>query len=136
MFFMELCTCRQEIQESREFSGICAFCQQQPKTRQNKLQQYESLAGLVATLATGHKATIVQALQHFLTTENGEALLNTLILLEKLIEKGIVSCQIVDLSLRTGLELKRLDANRNIAVKSSKILATLDFIKNYKLPVL
>ena len=91
----------------------------------------------MASLATGHKATIVQALQHLLTTENGEALLNTLVLLEKLIAKGIVSCQIVDLSgLRTGLELKRLDANRNIAVKSSKILATLDFIKNYKVPVL
>ena len=90
------------------------------------------LNSLVQELKTSEKLNILFSLKHVLETESDENILRALLLTEKILEQGLITANVLLTVLKTNLELRKVDENRKISVKSSKILATLEYLKDYK----
>ena len=115
------------ITGTEEFSRIHSFC-----VNDQLPVDLDVLGLLVLQLRTGEKLNVLYSLKHVLETESNDSILRALILLEKLIELSLISANVLFTVLRPNLEYRKTDENRKISVKSSKILATLEYLKDFK----
>jgi len=122
----------QLISECQEFNIIHQFCCKNPSENQNFVN-YDQLQEVLQKLqSSGNKTVILQSLQYILTTESENNLLRCLCVIEQVMQTWLLSAAVILAALRVPLESRRLDPDPTIAVKSSKILSTLEFLKNYK----
>lgn len=115
------------ITATDEFVKIRQFCTNEPLP-----VDLDILNSLVQELKTSEKLNILFSLKHVLETESDDNILRALLLTEKILEQGLISTNVLLTVLKTNLELRKVDENRKISVKSSKILATLEYLKDYK----
>ncbi|XP_023340252.1 uncharacterized protein LOC111710404 [Eurytemora carolleeae] len=111
------------ITATDEFVKIRQFCMDEPLP-----VDLDILNSLVQELKMSEKLNILFSLKHVLETESDENILRALLLTEKILEQGLITANVLLTVLKTNLELRKVDENRKISVKSSKILATLEYL--------
>ena len=78
------------------------------------------------------RLNILYAVKQLLETESVPAIFRLLLVVEKIAERAQVPAAVVLSVIRTQLELRRNDGDKMIAVKTMKILAILDYLKDFK----
>jgi len=124
----------QLISECAEFTLISQFCCRNTLTEEKRHNfiDFDKLQELMDACSSGSKTNILHSLQYLLATESDVALLRCLCVIERVIQSWLVNATAILAALRVNLESRRLDSDTRVAVKSSKILSTLEFLKNYK----
>ena len=78
------------------------------------------------------RLNILYAVKQLLETESVPAIFRLLLVVEKIAERAQVPAAVVLSVIRTQLELRRNDGDKMIAVKTMKILAILDYLKDFQ----
>jgi hypothetical protein len=116
-----------------EHRHILEFCRQPGGLALLKFQDLLDAAGQLAALATNadSQTAIVSSLKKILPDKEESTVLRGLLLLEKILEEGIVSLHLL-FSLRHSIEgLKSVEC-KHISMKASKILKSLEYFRQSK----
>ena len=120
---------------SPEHQLIVSFCHQPGGLNQLNFQDLlhvaDQLVALSSTATPDSPSTILASLKRVLSEKEDSSLLRCLLLIEKILEEGVVSPSMM-FSLRSSLEDLKAAENEVIALKAAKIVAVLDYFKQLK----
>ena len=115
------------ITASQEFLKIREFV-----TAENPQVDLDQLIGLVDALKSAEKLNVLYSIKNVFETEEEMAIFKALVLLEKVYECSLVPVHIMLKVMRPNLEIKKTDKSLKISIKSAKILAILEHMKDFK----
>ena len=98
----------------------------------NLMNHLEQLINISNNSPAAVRLNILYAVKRLLEPESVPAIFRLLLVVEKIAERAQVPAAVVLSVIRTQLELRRNDGDKMIAVKTMKILAILDYLKDFK----